>query len=88
MDRNREGQASHKSHRIRRKKRADRNINARVFGIFWKCARIGERLSPYVSLCCVVMAVGYLSRLPFENVKQGMICMDAKTKGFLGFVDG
>ena len=29
----------------------------RVFGIFWKCARIGERLSPYVSLCCVVMAV-------------------------------
>ena len=29
----------------------------RVFGIFWKCARMGERLSPYVSLCCVVMAV-------------------------------
>ena len=29
----------------------------RVFGIFWKCARIGERLSPYVSLCCIVMAV-------------------------------
>ena len=28
-----------------------------VFGIFWKCARIGERLSPYVSLCCVAMAV-------------------------------
>lgn len=28
-----------------------------VFGIFWKCARIGERLSPYVSICCVVMAV-------------------------------
>ena len=30
---------------------------ARVFGIFWKCARVGERLSPYVSLCCIVMAV-------------------------------
>lgn len=30
---------------------------ARVFGIFWKCARVGERLSPYVGLCCVVMAV-------------------------------
>ena len=29
----------------------------RVLGIFWKCARVGERLSPYVSLCCVVMAV-------------------------------
>ncbi|KAK9468189.1 hypothetical protein V1512DRAFT_258943 [Lipomyces arxii] len=29
------------------------------FGIFWKAARIGERLSPYVSLCCVVMAVCY-----------------------------
>ncbi|BEJ12355.1 hypothetical protein CspHIS471_0208150 [Cutaneotrichosporon sp. HIS471] len=26
-------------------------------GLFWKCARIGERLSPYVSLACVIMAV-------------------------------
>lgn len=26
-------------------------------GLFWKCARIGERLSPYISVCCVVMAV-------------------------------
>ncbi|KAA6407805.1 MAG: S-adenosylmethionine-dependent methyltransferase [Lasallia pustulata] len=33
----------------------DRNKEG-VFGIFWKCARIGERLSPYVSLCCVLMA--------------------------------
>ena len=32
----------------------------RVFGIFWKCARVGERLSPYVSICCVVMAVSPL----------------------------
>ena len=32
----------------------------RVFGIFWKCARVGERLSPYVSICCVVMAVSIL----------------------------
>lgn len=32
----------------------------RVFGIFWKCARIGERLSPYVSLCCIIMAVSVL----------------------------
>ncbi|KAJ9642507.1 hypothetical protein H2201_007913 [Coniosporium apollinis] len=34
----------------------DRNKDG-VFGIVWKCARIGERLSPYVSLCCVAMAV-------------------------------
>ncbi|OCL01428.1 S-adenosylmethionine-dependent methyltransferase [Glonium stellatum] len=34
----------------------DRNKDG-VFGIFWKCARIGERLSPYVSLCCVLMAI-------------------------------
>ncbi|KAK9369528.1 hypothetical protein V1509DRAFT_619725 [Lipomyces kononenkoae] len=27
-----------------------------VLGIFWKAARIGERLSPYVSICCVIMA--------------------------------
>jgi len=28
-----------------------------ILGIFWKFARIGERLSPYVSICCIVMAV-------------------------------
>jgi len=26
-------------------------------GVFWKCARIGERLSPYISLCCIFMAI-------------------------------
>ncbi|KIR28827.1 hypothetical protein I307_03004 [Cryptococcus deuterogattii 99/473] len=26
-------------------------------GLFFKCARIGERLSPYVSLACIAMAV-------------------------------
>lgn len=26
-------------------------------GIFWKFARIGERLSPYVSVSCIVMAL-------------------------------
>ena len=25
-------------------------------GVFWKAARIGERLSPFVSLACLVMA--------------------------------
>ncbi|PLB44016.1 putative S-adenosylmethionine-dependent methyltransferase [Aspergillus steynii IBT 23096] len=34
----------------------DRNRHG-FFGIFWKCARVGERLSPYVSICCVLMAV-------------------------------
>ncbi|KAK1674335.1 hypothetical protein BDP55DRAFT_612396 [Colletotrichum godetiae] len=33
----------------------DRNKDG-VMGIFWKFARVGERLSPYISLCCVVMA--------------------------------
>ncbi|KAK9315376.1 hypothetical protein V1505DRAFT_309859, partial [Lipomyces doorenjongii] len=28
-----------------------------ILGIFWKAARIGERLSPYVSICCIIMAV-------------------------------
>jgi hypothetical protein len=29
----------------------------RPLGTFWRAARVGERLSPYVSLCCVAMAV-------------------------------
>ncbi|KAI8385034.1 transmembrane protein 167 precursor [Radiomyces spectabilis] len=28
-----------------------------VLGLFWKAARIGERLSPYVSLACIIMGV-------------------------------
>lgn len=32
----------------------------RVVGIFWKCARVGERLSPYVSICCFLMAVSFM----------------------------
>ncbi|XP_013994013.1 protein kish-A isoform X1 [Salmo salar] len=31
-----------------------------LLGIFWKCARIGERKSPYVAVCCVVMALSIL----------------------------
>ncbi|WVR05387.1 hypothetical protein IAU60_002401 [Kwoniella sp. DSM 27419] len=34
----------------------DRNREG-FLGLFFKCARIGERLSPYVSLACVAMAV-------------------------------
>ncbi|KAF2665363.1 DUF1242-domain-containing protein [Microthyrium microscopicum] len=33
----------------------DRNKDG-ALGIFWKLARIGERLSPYVSICCIFMA--------------------------------
>ncbi|KAL3842459.1 hypothetical protein ACJMK2_020470 [Sinanodonta woodiana] len=29
-------------------------------GIFWKCARIGERKSPYVAVCCIAMALSIL----------------------------
>jgi len=28
--------------------------------IIWKLARIGERLSPYISLGCVIMAVRFM----------------------------
>jgi hypothetical protein len=28
-----------------------------LMGTFWKAARIGERLSPYVSVACLVMGV-------------------------------
>ncbi|XP_010006704.1 PREDICTED: protein kish-A [Chaetura pelagica] len=37
----------------------DRNKTG-LLGIFWKCARIGERKSPYVAVCCVVMAFSIL----------------------------
>ncbi|KAF9300050.1 hypothetical protein BGZ74_008343 [Mortierella antarctica] len=37
----------------------DRNKTG-ITGIFWKLARIGERLSPYVSLACIVMGVSLL----------------------------
>ncbi|KAF8321261.1 DUF1242-domain-containing protein [Clavulina sp. PMI_390] len=39
----------------------DRNKEG-LFGIIWKAARIGERLSPYVALACVVMAVRLLTQ--------------------------
>ncbi|KAK5941784.1 hypothetical protein PMZ80_005735 [Knufia obscura] len=39
--------------------------------VFWKSARIGERLSPYVSLLCAVMAV---SR-PYHNPSMRTSCM-------------
>lgn len=47
--------------------RVEADIRHRLMGIFWKAARIGERLSPYISLCCVFMAVGCPSSLPFPS---------------------
>ena len=32
----------------------------RILGVFWKSARIGERLSPFVGVWCVAMAFGVL----------------------------
>ncbi|ORY20599.1 S-adenosylmethionine-dependent methyltransferase [Naematelia encephala] len=37
----------------------DRNREG-FMGVFFKCARIGERLSPYVSLACIIMAVSMI----------------------------
>ncbi|XP_037684778.1 protein kish-A-like, partial [Choloepus didactylus] len=37
----------------------DRNKTG-LLGIFWKCARIDERRSPYVAVCCIVMAFSIL----------------------------
>ncbi|XP_026722304.1 protein kish-A [Athene cunicularia] len=31
-----------------------------LLGVFWKCARIGERKSPCVAVCCVMMAFNIL----------------------------
>ncbi|KAH8554940.1 DUF1242-domain-containing protein [Umbelopsis sp. PMI_123] len=37
----------------------DRNKTG-FLGLFWKAARIGERLSPYVSLACIAMSVSMM----------------------------
>lgn len=36
------------------------NNKTGITGIFWKFARVGERMSPYVLLCCIFMAVQQL----------------------------
>ncbi|KAI9491077.1 hypothetical protein BDB00DRAFT_519277 [Zychaea mexicana] len=38
----------------------DRNKTGPL-GLFWKAARIGERLSPYVSLACIIMGISILT---------------------------
>ncbi|KAI0156525.1 hypothetical protein GGR57DRAFT_501578 [Xylariaceae sp. FL1272] len=37
----------------------DRNKQG-FLGLFWKAARIGERLSPYMALCCIFMAASLI----------------------------
>ncbi|XP_026749871.1 protein kish-A [Galleria mellonella] len=37
----------------------DRNKTG-LLGTFWKCARIGERKSPYIAVCCIIMAFSIL----------------------------
>ncbi|XP_036717177.1 protein kish-A-like [Balaenoptera ricei] len=37
----------------------DRNKTG-LLGIFWKCVRTGERNSPYVAVCCIVVAFSIL----------------------------
>ncbi|CAO3579686.1 unnamed protein product [Absidia cylindrospora] len=32
-----------------------------LLGLFWKAARVGERLSPYVSLACILMAISIMT---------------------------
>ncbi|CAH8647812.1 unnamed protein product [Schistosoma haematobium] len=34
-----------------------------LLGLFWKCARIGERKSPYVAVCCILMAGAVLFKM-------------------------
>ncbi|ORZ25129.1 transmembrane protein 167 precursor [Absidia repens] len=38
----------------------DRNKTG-LLGLFWKAARVGERLSPYVSLACILMAISIMT---------------------------
>ncbi|KAH7887203.1 DUF1242-domain-containing protein [Phlebopus sp. FC_14] len=51
IDRNKEGSLHCSLHRIALR---------RILGLFFMSARIGERLSPYVALACVTMAVTML----------------------------
>ncbi|ODQ58965.1 hypothetical protein WICANDRAFT_31998, partial [Wickerhamomyces anomalus NRRL Y-366-8] len=37
----------------------DRNHHG-LLGVFWKCARVGERASPYVSIALIYMAINQI----------------------------
>ncbi|OHW91920.1 transmembrane protein [Colletotrichum incanum] len=57
----------------------DRNKDG-FMGIFWKFARVGERLSPYISLCCVVMAASlppiYLHKRIANRTRQASMLIN------------
>nr|CUU98992.1 hypothetical transcript [Hymenolepis microstoma] len=36
-------------------------------GTFWKCARIGERKSPYIAVCCLILAFFILVNMYDES---------------------
>jgi hypothetical protein len=55
MDRNKDGYVA-LTYEMHTCKRMGMLTENRALGIFWKLARIGERLSPYVAICCVFMA--------------------------------
>jgi hypothetical protein len=60
LDRNKNGYAN-KSHReLSKRKESESDELPRPLGTFWRAARVGERLSPYVSLCCMAMAVSLI----------------------------
>uniref|UniRef100_A0A915IEX3 Protein kish n=1 Tax=Romanomermis culicivorax TaxID=13658 RepID=A0A915IEX3_ROMCU len=51
-------------------------------GIFWKCARIGERLSPYVAVCCVIMAGCTLFLSTFHTISLALPTFVAQFRKF------
>ncbi|KAI2617455.1 kish-A-like protein [Hypoxylon sp. NC1633] len=66
----------------------DRNKQG-LMGIFWKAARIGERLSPYISLCCVFMALTASSSLYLSATSASindLLCVSRRTNGVWGLV--
>ncbi|KAK1774858.1 hypothetical protein QBC45DRAFT_384590 [Copromyces sp. CBS 386.78] len=57
----------------------DRNKDG-IMGIFWKCARIGERLSPYVSICCVLMAKGSRQSASPDGMRMDSCGLEGNTR--------
>mgnify|MGYP001599326616 CR=1 FL=1 len=51
-----------------------------VLGVFWKCARIGERLSPYISICCLIMAVSHSCNPPWPKLTPDRALFSLATK--------
>jgi hypothetical protein len=43
------------------------------FSVVWKSARVGERLSPYISVCCLIMAVCAPAT---KDIPPKLICTD------------